>query len=245
MSKIDGYDRSAALYDLFPQEGDLEFYGRYALKTGRAIDVGAGTGRLAIPLARRGVELVCVEPSGHMCGEFRVKLEKAPDAAGRITLIRADAASFRIGRTFPAAFMAGSFDHLLTDRERLAALRNIRRHLEPEGRLTLDSYWGLMTDSPLKHCDEVRDGERIVRRLVGREVRPDRTVRINLVYEIYRDGRLVDRNEQLSRAGIIERGRIHQLLAEAGFRLLAEYRDYDLAPYREGDEMLLIEAEKT
>jgi len=244
LTEIDGYDTAAPLYDLFPQKGDLEFYGKYALKTGRAIDVGAGTGRLAIPLARRGVELACVEPSAAMCGEFRRKLEALPDAAGRITLIRSDAVSFRLDRTFPAAFMAGSFDHLLTDRERLAALENIADHLQQGGKLTMDSYWGLMIDSPLQHSDEVRDGDRTVRRLVGREVRPDRTVRIDLVYEIYRAGRLEDRIEQHSQAGIIERRRIHQLLAEAGFRLLAEYRDYDLAPYREGDQMLLIETEK-
>jgi len=243
MPKIDGY-KSAALYDLFPQTGDLEFYGRYALETGRAIDIGAGTGRLAIPLARRGVELVCVEPSEAMCREFRRKLGEHPDAAGRITLMQADAVSFRVDRTFPAAFMAGSFDHLLSDRERRTALRNIARHLEPGGKLTLDAYWGLMTDSPIRYSDEARDGERTVRRLVGREVRSDRTVKIHLVYEIYRDGRLEDRIEQFSRAGIIERQRIHRLLAGAGFRLQAEYRGYDLAPYREGDEMLLIEVEK-
>jgi len=244
MSRIGGYSKSAGFYDLFPQEGDLEFYGKYALEAGRAIDIGAGTGRLAIPLARRGVELTCVEPSGAMCREFRRKLAEAPDAAGHITLIQADAVSFRLPEIFPAAFMAGSFDHLLTDRERLAALGNISRHLEPGGKLILDFYWGLMIDAPLSHSDEARDGERTIRRLVGREVLPDRTVRINIVHEIYRDGRLEDRIEQFSRAGIIERERFHQLLAETGFRLLAEYRDYDLAPYREGDQMLLIEAER-
>jgi SAM-dependent methyltransferase len=244
MSSFDGYSASAGLYDLFPQTGDLEFYGRYALRTGRAVDIGAGTGRLAIPLARRGVELTCVEPSAAMCREFRQKLKEAPDAAGRITLIQADAGSFGFDGTFPAAFMAGSFDHLLTDRERLDALGNIAGHLEPGGKLTLDSYWGLMVDSPLRHSDEVQDGERTVRRLVGREVQSDNTVKITIVYEIYKGGRLEDRLEQSSRAGIIDRERVHQLLAEAGFGLLAEYRDYDLAPYREGDQMLLIEAEK-
>jgi hypothetical protein len=101
-----------------------------------------------------------------------------------------------------------------------------------------------MVDSPLRHSDEVQDGERTVRRLVGREVQSDNTVKITIVYEIYKGGRLEDRLEQSSRAGIIDRERVHQLLAEAGFGLLAEYRDYDLAPYREGDQMLLIEAEK-
>jgi SAM-dependent methyltransferase len=244
MSKDKGYEKAASLYDLFPQEGDLEFYGKYALQAGQAIDIGAGTGRLAVPLAERGVQLVCVEPSAAMCREFRAKLEGRLDLAARITLVQADAVSFRVDGTCPAAFMAGCFDHLMTDRERLAALKNVARHLDPGGKLTLDSYWGLMTDSPLRHDDDVQVGERKYRRLVSRQVQSDNTVKINLVYEIYRGDELEDRIEQHSRAGIIERKRIHELLSKAKFKVIAEYRDYDLAPYRDGDEMLLIEAER-
>jgi SAM-dependent methyltransferase len=244
MTHLNGYDKSASFYDLFPQTGDLEFYGRYALQSGRAIDIGAGTGRLAIPLAQRGVRLACVEPSEAMCQQFREKLDEHPGLAERIGLVMADAISFRLGEIFPAAFMAGCFDHLMTDAERLAALQNVARHLEPGGKLTLDSYWGLMTSSPLKHDDEVRVEGRRYRRLVGRQMQPDHTVKITLVYEIYKDGRLEDRIEQFSRAGIIQRRRIHELLAESGFRLLAEYSGYDLSPYGNGDELLLMEAEK-
>jgi SAM-dependent methyltransferase len=244
LSKTDGYHTSASFYDLFPQTGDLEFYGRHALQRGRAIDIGAGTGRLAIPLAEREVELACVEPSGAMLAEFRQKLKDRPELASRITLVGADAASFRLHRTFPAAFMAGSFDHLLSDEERLAALTNIARHLEPGANFILDSYWGLMTDSPLKHTDEVEVEGKLYRRLVGRQVRPDNTVKITLVFEIYNGDQLEDRFEQFSQAGIIDRKRIHELLGETGFQIVAEYRDYSFSPYREGDELLLMETER-
>ena len=53
MVQNNGYSKSAFLYDLFAQTGDLDFYGRYAMKAGRGLDIGAGTGRLAIPLAER------------------------------------------------------------------------------------------------------------------------------------------------------------------------------------------------
>jgi SAM-dependent methyltransferase len=244
LSKIYGSDSSVFLYELFPQTGDLAFYGRHALKMGRAIDIGAGTGRLAIPLAQRGVQLVCVEPSTAMLREFRKKLSSHPDLTSRITLVQAAAASFQLDDIFPAAFLAGCFDHLLTDEERLAALKNIARHLNPGGALTLDSYWSLMTESPRQHTDEVQAGEKRYRRLVGRRVQPDHTVKITVIYEIYEGDRLENRVEQFSRAGITDRTCIHQLLFEAGFKITAEYRDYDFAPYRDGDELLLIEAER-
>ncbi len=70
MPRENGYSKSASLYDLFAHKEDLEFFGRHALKEGRALDIGAGTGRLAIPLAERGVDLVCIEPCQRCFNNF-------------------------------------------------------------------------------------------------------------------------------------------------------------------------------
>ena len=51
---MSGYEKSAHLYDLFDQKENVAFFGRYATPGEEILDVGAGTGRITIPLAERG-----------------------------------------------------------------------------------------------------------------------------------------------------------------------------------------------
>jgi len=73
------YGKSAHLYDLFDRKENVEFFYRYGARAGEVLDVGAGTGRIAIPLAERGVKLCCVEPSPAMRREFAKKLAWRPE----------------------------------------------------------------------------------------------------------------------------------------------------------------------
>jgi SAM-dependent methyltransferase len=237
-----GYEKSAHLYDLFDRKENVEFFSRYALQAGEILDVGAGTGRIAVPLARRGIRVTCVEPSPAMRGEFEKKLRAEPALRERITLIAGDATSFNLGRTFPAALLSGCFDHLLDDDERLAALANVGRHLVTGGLLVFDVFLGLMQDAPLSPAGEVRIGEREIRRLVGGQVLPGRRKEAVLVFETYERGALVDRIEERSLVGLTDCESIHRLLRAGGFAVRQEWASYDREPFREGDALLIVEA---
>jgi SAM-dependent methyltransferase len=241
-----GYERSAHLYNLFDDKDNVDFFGHFAARAGEILDVGAGTGRIAIPLAERGIRLVCVEPSPAMRDQFRRKLDRRPDLRDRITLLPGDAASFHVERTFKAAFLSGTFDHFLDPAERLASLRNIARHLEPGGTLVFDVFLGLMDDSPLAPAGRVRRAGREtryeVRRLVGRRTLSGHRVEVELVFEIYHNGELVERIEEESIAGIVDRDQVHDLLAHADFSVRREFSDYDFTPYQAGDELLILDA---
>lgn len=239
-----GYERSAGLYDLFDTKPNIDFFYRCAARAGEVLDIGAGTGRIAIPLARRGITVCCVEPSPAMRRQFEIKLQAEEGLGERITLIAGDAQSFAIGRTFPAAFLSGVFDHLLDDRERSAALSNIGRHLEPGGWLVFDVFLGLMGDSPLAPAGVVRQGGREIRRLVGGRALPGGRQETHLVFETYQDGALVDRIEERSLVGITDRETIGQLLGAAGFAVRREWGSYDSEPFRPGDPLLILEAVK-
>lgn len=239
-----GYERSAHLYDLFDRKENVDFFYHYATQTGEILDVGAGTGRIAIPLARRGIQVTCVEPSPAMRREFRKKLREEADLQERITLVRGDASSFKLGRTFPVAFLSGSFDHLLDDAERLSALRNIGAHLVTGGVLIFDVFLGLMGDTPLSPAGVVQIGDREIRRFVGGQVLPDRRKETLLVFEITEQGRLVERVEERSLVGITGRAEIHRLLKLAGFEVRKEWAGYDFEPFQEGKPLLLVEAVK-
>ena len=71
---MSGYENSAFLYDLFDRKTNIEFFHHYAAKVGAALDIGAGTGRIALPLAARGITVTAVEPSPAMRQVFGSKL---------------------------------------------------------------------------------------------------------------------------------------------------------------------------
>jgi SAM-dependent methyltransferase len=240
-----GYENSAHLYDLFDTKENIEFFHRFAKEAREILDVGAGTGRIAIPLAERGIQVCCVEPSPAMRREFLKKLKDRSDLTERIRLIEGDAAGFDFGRTFQAAFLSGSFDHLLDDGARRMSLGNLSRHLIPGGTLVFDVFLGLMGDSELRPAGSVVQGDVEHRRFVGGKTQPDGTKETILVFETYRKDEIVNRIEERSLVGIVDRPKVHLLLRESGFEIRREFRDYQSRPYRDGDELLLVEAKKS
>jgi SAM-dependent methyltransferase len=238
----DGYEKVAHLYDIFDVKENVDFFVGYATEAGEILDIGAGTGRIAIPIAEQGARVWCVEPSRAMLSQFREKLAKNPEISDRITLIEKDAVGFRVRQRFPAAVMSGSFDHLLTEEERREALANIGGHLDMKGRLVFDIGLGYMDDSPLKPAGEKIVGATTYRRFVGRKVAPGPKIAYSLVFEIVEGGTVKERIEQTSFAGIVDRPTVHRLLKEAGFRIAREFGGYGSVPYCEGDDILVIEA---
>ncbi len=244
MGTRQGYEKVAHLYDLFDNKDNIDFFYRYAKVHSAILDIGAGTGRIAIPLAERGISVVCIEPSPVMLNEFRKKLEGHPSLSDKITVIAADAQSFKLDDVFPAAFLSGSFDHFLDDSERNLSLRNINRHLKTRSKLIFDVWIGLMKDSSLYPAGVVKKGKYEYQRFIESKILPDNKIEALLVFKTYKDGKLIEKIEQKSFAGITTREKVHQLLAETGFEIQNEFNNYDFTPYEEGDPLLIIEAIK-
>ena len=238
------YEKSAHLYDLFGQKEDVEFYCHFAFPPSNVLDVGAGTGRLAIPLAERGSTVCCVEPSPAMRRELERKLLQRPRLAHTVTVVPGEAASFEVSRRFPVAILSGTFDHFLDDGERLASLKNIGRHLAAGGALVFDATVGMMQDAPLSPAGEVEVGDRTVRRLVGGKALPGGKREVVLVFEVYRGTEMIERIEERGLIGQTSQRGIHRILSEAGFEVRQEWSDFQRNPYREGARLLIVEAVK-
>ena len=98
----------AELYDLIPgyaKRADLQF----SLDQGRAaegpiLELGCGTGRVLIPMARQGCTITGLDLSPYMLAKCREKLEsEPPEVQGRVNLVQASMTDFDLGQQYALA----------------------------------------------------------------------------------------------------------------------------------------------
>lgn len=101
---------------------------------GAALELGVGTGRVALPLRQRGVPVHGIEISAAMVAELQAK----PDAEG-IEVTIGDFATTKLDRTFRLAYLVyNTITNLITQDEQVECFRNVARHLEPGGRFVIE-----------------------------------------------------------------------------------------------------------
>jgi SAM-dependent methyltransferase len=103
---------------------------------GRALEFAIGTGRVAIPLAARGVPVTGIELSGPMIDRLR---EKADEAA--IPVVAGDMATASAPGTYTLVYLVfNTIANLLTQDEQVECFRNAARHLSPGGRFVIELW---------------------------------------------------------------------------------------------------------
>jgi SAM-dependent methyltransferase len=101
---------------------------------GRALELGIGTGRIAVPLAERGIEVHGIDLSRAMVARLRTK--PGGEAIG-VTI--GDFSSAKVDGTFRLAYLVYNTIMNLTSQEaQVACFRNVADHLEPGGRFVIE-----------------------------------------------------------------------------------------------------------
>lgn len=116
-------EKAAAGEDVHGEASFVEAFGPAAV-----LDAGCGTGRVAIELARRGVEVVGVDLDPTMLAVAR---SKAPD----LSWVEADLATLDLGRRFDVVVAAGNVMIFLTPGTEAAVIERMAAHLLPDGLL--------------------------------------------------------------------------------------------------------------
>jgi len=97
--------------------------------SGRALELGVGTGRIALPLAQRGVPVYGIELSQAMLARLRAK-----PGGEDISVTIGDFATATVDGTFSVAYLVfNTILNLTTQAEQVACFRNVAVHLEPGG----------------------------------------------------------------------------------------------------------------
>ena len=103
---------------------------------GRALEFAIGTGRVAVPLAERGVPVTGIELSRPMIDQLRTKVDEAT-----IPVVVGDMATARAPGEFTLVYLVfNTISNLLTQAEQVACFRNAARHLTPGGRFVIELW---------------------------------------------------------------------------------------------------------
>src|SRR5262249_51530433 len=122
------YDQSTDIFEPGAVDPAVEVLAELA-GGGRALELGIGTGRIALPLAARGVLVHGIDLSEAMVARLRAK----PGAEG-IDITIGDFATTRVDGTFSLAYVVfNTIGNLTTQAAQAACFRNVAAHLEPGG----------------------------------------------------------------------------------------------------------------
>ncbi|HEY7008383.1 MAG TPA: class I SAM-dependent methyltransferase, partial [Jatrophihabitantaceae bacterium] len=103
---------------------------------GRALEFAIGTGRVAVPLAERGVPVTGIEVSRPMVDQLRAKADES-----RIPVIVGDMATTRAPGEYSLVYLVyNTISNLLTQQEQVHCFRNAARHLASGGRFVIELW---------------------------------------------------------------------------------------------------------
>jgi SAM-dependent methyltransferase len=236
------YDHLADLYDLeYTHDHDLPFWLSLAdREAGPVIEWGAGTGRIAVPLAAAGHDVITVEISAEMVERGK---EKGPDA----DWIVGDMRHANPGRRFGLAVCAfNSFLCLRSMDDALAFLRNAREHLAPGGLLGIEvsafSPEELAGGPELRH-DFTRDlpNGRLDRFSASTYDPATQLMHMRLFYEHYDgSGTLETRRAHDLTIRITTRDELILMLKLANFEIETVYGGFEGEPFTSASDHLIV-----
>jgi SAM-dependent methyltransferase len=229
---VSSYDAIARLYDPWSVSvtEDVGFYVSEARRvTPPVVELGVGTGRIAVPIAAEGIRVIGVDSSPGMLEVCRERAEvagvadlidlrvgdlRAPPVAERVELV---VCPFR------------SFLHLHTDEERLAGLGAARELLLDGGRLIFDVF--------APGDDDIAETQgRWLEREPGIFERADWDTRSRTLTLSVRG----PNGETTMALAWLSAGEWRELLERAGFEIDALYGWFDRRPFRGGEDQVWI-----
>ncbi len=252
----------AALYDYEYRRRrvDVTFYRAIAKRRlagpSRILELGAGSGRVSIPLARDGHHVTAIDQSAAMLGKLRARADSLGAATrARIEPVAADLRTFRVPGKFPLIIAAFNvLEHLYTRVELAACLRRVVEQLEPGGAFVFDVQlpdlaW--LTRDPMRRWAKTRFTDPTTGRAMFYSTNHDydpvsQIVLIRLYYDPVDPqapgARAATRIIKLSQRKFFP-AELEALIAHAGLRLVARHGDFSFGPLEPTSESQVLVCE--
>jgi ubiquinone/menaquinone biosynthesis C-methylase UbiE len=239
------YGPASKYYDLFASKDDINFYKELAIKHGRkALELGVGTGRVAIELAKAGVTVWGIDNSRYMLNVARQKLKKESFVRKRVKLKLEDMQNFKLNEKFPFIYAPSStFEHCITQEDQMKCLTSVYNALERKGMLAFD------ISQPTRKRPETSwwidrrelDAEKeVVRTIFSMRNPQTNVVSVNLFFEVYQNGKLNERYYEYGEARISSKEDIEKTLKDVGFKVDKVYGNFDKSAYSSKSQKIIF-----
>lgn len=244
---VDSYQVAAKHYDdaygAMRDLVDAPFYLNLAREFGGPVlEIGCGTGRVLLPIARAGIEIHGVDNSGPMLGVLQESLAREnPEVSGKVTLHPGDMRDFRIGRKFPLVTIPfRPMQHMYTVEDQLAALKSAAAHLADGGTLAFDVFFPRFDRVPLAIGEERLEAEWVsrtdagilYRRFVRKEAddKVSQNYSVTFIFRSFRDGELTLEETDSLKMSYYTYPHLRALFLQANLEVAEEYGSFEKTP---------------
>ena len=252
---VDSYWTSAKYYDAayaaMNDLADAPFYWELARQSGGPVlEIGCGTGRILVPIARDGIEIHGLDNSAPMLATLKEKLAReAPEVRDRVSLHAGDMRDFRLSRKFPLVTIPfRPLQHMHTVTDQVRALTAAAAHLEKDGILAFDVFYPKFERLPLRIGEEQLEAEwspepgTVIRRFYRKDsfdkIRQSFTV--TFIFRVYREDQLCSEEQETLSMSYYTYPHLHALFVLAGLEPFAEYGSFSKTPLDNDSEDMIF-----
>ena len=257
-STVNSYSVAAKYYDgaygAMRDLTDAPFYLELAKEnSGPVLEIGCGTGRVLLPIARAGVEIHGLDNSAPMRHILMQNLAgETPEVQRRVTLHAADMRDFRLNRTFPLVTIPfRPMQHMHTLEDQILALKSAAAHLNERGVLAFDVFYpkfevlhvGIGEERLEAEWSPASEPQTLIRRFYRKELvdKINQTFTLTFIFRTYRNGQLELEETDPLKMSYYTYPHLKLLFLLAGLEPIAEYGSFDkTALDNKSNEMIFL-----
>lgn len=252
MIKKEQREYSPYLYDLGTTVDDVEFYITQAKNVHNILELGCGTGRVLIPLAKKGIKITGLDYSDIMLARCSSKT-KDGGLDNKVNLIKGDIRKFELGKTFDMIIAPGRVVQAIKKTEDFQSCLNcIKNHLSENGFCILNVFHPNLPKEEMKKSwpreQETFQWEKIDPKTGLRVMHFDERRELDaknqvlypvLIYRTYAGDKLVNEVKQNIIMKYYYPEEFEEIITKAGFKVLEKYGGYKGEEYRKGKELVI------
>jgi ubiquinone/menaquinone biosynthesis C-methylase UbiE len=236
------FEKWAKVYDLIygKYKDDIDFYKKEAHKAkGKVLEIACGTGRIYLELLKNGIDAYGIDISQNM---LKILEKKAKDLGLKPKIKKADMRNFKLNQKFSLISIPfTSFLHNLTIEDQIKTLKNVRKHLESNGKLILDFFFPNPEVILKRYGKEIKE---IIKTKDRKYIRVTKSYFIdepNQIVETINILKEKDRTiwRQKFRVAFIYKREFELLLYLAGFKKWKVYGGFDYEPLKSSKQRMV------